>query len=90
MVRALTSGLSNAEPNNLHRVFDAFNLALTIHAMYYYLVVHFLDIEALITVVWYVRPTFLDSRLALNRVQEFQGLPTSDPWGGTPFHRPTL
>ena len=36
------------------RVLDAFNLALTIHAMYYYLVVHFGGVEALIQVVWYV------------------------------------
>jgi hypothetical protein len=33
---------------------DAFNLILTIHAMYYYLVVNFGGVEALIQVVWYV------------------------------------
>jgi hypothetical protein len=33
-------------------VLDAFNLALTIHAMYYYLVLHFENHDALVHVVW--------------------------------------
>ncbi|KAF9647025.1 hypothetical protein BDM02DRAFT_3188351 [Thelephora ganbajun] len=33
-------------------VLDAFNLVLTIHAMYHYLVLHFYNIDALIHVVW--------------------------------------
>lgn len=51
------------KPNNLHRILDALNLALTIHAMYYYLVLHFQNVEALIHVVWYVQLTpIADSR----------------------------
>jgi len=42
------------EANNLRRIFDAFNLALTIHAMYYYLVIHFGGVQALLHIVWYV------------------------------------
>ena len=45
------------EPNNPPRFLDAFNLALTIHAMYYYLVVHFGGVDALIHIVWYVKST---------------------------------
>lgn len=33
-------------------IFDAFNLALTIHAMYYYLVIHFGGVQALLHIVW--------------------------------------
>jgi hypothetical protein len=44
------------EPDNPLRVLDAINLALTIHAMYYYLILHFQNVEALIHVVWYVDP----------------------------------
>jgi len=33
-------------------VLDAFNLALTIHAMYYYLILHFQNVDALVHVVW--------------------------------------
>jgi len=54
MVRAFSSNPSDkVEPNHLRRVLDAFNLALTIHAMYHYLVLHFLNVDALFHVVWY-------------------------------------
>jgi hypothetical protein len=33
-------------------VLDAFNLFLTVHAMYYYLVLHYSNIDALIHIVW--------------------------------------
>jgi hypothetical protein len=67
LVRAVSSNLSDkTEPNNLRRVLDAFNLALTIHAMYYYLVLHFSNIDALIHIVWYVRPIPSNCRLVLN------------------------
>lgn len=63
MVRSITSILAMVvEPNNLRRLLDAFNLALTIHAVYYYLVVHFGGVDSLIRVVWYVgsTPSFTD------------------------------
>ena len=56
-VVSLQPWVIDAELNDLCRVLDAVNLALTIHAMYYYLVIHFGGVDALIHVVWYVRPT---------------------------------